>query len=441
MRNSGVECFHIEQSTLANRFFDAVRPSINWLQAQFLGYAMKNYEDNNQRLPEFNITTWNRSRRHLHAGAVLFAACAIVAGAPVWAQDVAEVARQAQARKHHQAKHKKHVYTEEDLKRARILTREDQELLAAKKRDAVVPGAEASTTLEAQALEHLPLGDVARMYRAMKELNHSQTGELAEYHLPVANAVFASAKPEFVMPKPTLVETTPHNTPTAPDFPNTELNALKLNTLLILPKPVVPAPMPNRVPTTGAVPPKSKFAVSRPNVLAPSTHEAPITPVFANAELIATPEMGSVASWPNALVPTTQPAPAAPAISNAAGPRSIIVKYGDSLWKLAQINLGDGHRWHELAAINPGIINPQHIVPGTPINVAGTAPVTPTAPSDSTVTVHKGDSLWRIAQKKLGFGQFWGCIAKANPVIRDANRIYTGQVLAVPETCDTSSSK
>src|SRR6202047_813284 len=192
---------------------------------------MKKYEDN-QRSPEFNITAWDRSRQRLHAGAILFAACAIAAGAPVWAQDVAEAARQA---RHHQTKHKKHVYTEEDLKHARILTREDQELLAAKKRDAAVPGAEAPINLEAQALEHLPLGDVARMYRAMKELNHSQTGELAEYHLPVANAVLAYAKPEFVVPKPNVVEPTPHNTPMAPVFPNAESNTPKLNTLLVLP--------------------------------------------------------------------------------------------------------------------------------------------------------------------------------------------------------------
>ena len=411
---------------------------------------MKNYEDNNQSSPEFNITTWNRSRHRLHAGAVLFAACAIAAGAPVWAQDVAELARQAQARKHHQTKHKKHVYTEEDLKRARILTREDQELLAARKRDAIAPGAEASTTLDAQALEHLPLGDVARIYRAMKELNHSQTGELAEYHLPVANAVFASAKPEFAMPKPNVAAPPLLNTPAASEYPNAESDMLKsksltLNILLVQPKPTVPAP--NRVPaartfsTSKTIASKSKFAVLRPNMFVPATYEAPIAPVFANAEVIPTPEMGLVASWPSVVTPTTQPSPAAPTFSNAAGPRSVIVKYGDSLWKLAQINLGDGHRWHELAAINPGIVNPQHIVPGTPINVAGTAPVAPTAPSDSTVTVRKGDSLWKIAQKKLGFGQFWGCIAKANPVIHDANLIYTGQVLAVPETCDTSSSK
>ena len=103
--------------------------------------------------------------------------------------------------------------------------------------------------------------------------------------------------------------------------------------------------------------------------------------------------------------------------------------------------MGDGLRWHELAAINPGIVNPDHIIPGMPINIAPTAPVAPSVPLDSSVTVSKGDSLWKIAQKKLGFGGFWGCIAKANPVIRDANRIYTGQVVAVPETCEPSSSK
>src|ERR1700686_1379603 len=252
---------------------------------------MRNYENNNQRAPEFNVTAWDRSRQRLHAGAILFAAFAIAAGAPVWAQDVAQVARQAQARKHHQTKHKKHVYTEEDLKRARILTREDQELLAARKRDAIAPGAEASTTLDAQALEHLPLGDVARIYRAMKELNHSQTGELAEYHLPVANAVFASAKPEFAMPKPNVAAPPLLNTPAAPEFPNAESDMLKsksltLNSLLVQPKPTVPAP--NRGPaarpfsTSKTIASKSKFAVLSPNMFVPATYEAPIAPVFPN---------------------------------------------------------------------------------------------------------------------------------------------------------------
>lgn len=400
---------------------------------------MKIYKEN-QKLPEFNITAWDRSRQRLHAGAILFAACAIAAGAPLWAQDVAEVARQAQARKHQQTKHKKHVYTEEDLKRARILTREDQELLAAKKPDAVLPGAEASTTLDAQALEHLPLGDVARMYRAMKELNHSQTGELAEYHLGVTDAALAYAKPEFVAPRPTAVELTTHNAPAAPLFPNPDLNALRLNTLLVLPTPIVPAPTPNRPAASHAVSisrtiaTKTMFAVSKPNMPASVARKIPVAPVLANPEVVSLPAAGFVA-------PTAQPALVAPAISNASAPRSIIVKYGDSLWKLAQINLGDGHRWHELAAMNPAIVNPEHILPGTPIKIAATAPVAATAPNDSNVTVRRGDSLWKIAQKKLGFGGFWDCIAKANPVIQNANLIYTGQILAVPEACDSPSTK
>jgi nucleoid-associated protein YgaU len=399
---------------------------------------MKKHENNNQRLPEFNVARWDHSRQRLHAGAILFVACAIAAGAPVWAQDVAEAARQAQARKHQQTKHNKHVYTEEDLKRARILTREDQELLAAKQRNAVVPGADGPTTLDAQSLEHLPLGDVARMYRAMKELNHSQTGELAEYHLPVANAELASAHVEFIVPKPNAVEPPPHNTPAAPAF---AINTPALNALLVPAKPNVPAPTPNLSiavksrSTARTVSADVKFTVSKPNMLVRAAHEVPVAPMFTNADLISTPDLTFAAR------PTPQPKPTVPAFSNASGPRSIIVKYGDSLWKLAQMNLGDGHRWHELATINPDIVNPNHILPGTPINIAGTAPVAPTSPSEPRVAVRKGDSLWKIAQKKLGFGAFWGCIAKANPVIRDANRIYTGQVLAIPATCDTSSSK
>src|ERR1700719_750855 len=239
---------------------------------------MKIYEENQKSL-EFNITTWDRSRQRLHAGAILFAAFAFAAGAPVWAQDVADAARQAQARKHQQTKHKKHVYTEEDLKRTRILTREDQELLDAIKRDEILPGAETSTTLDAQTLEHLPLGDVARMYRAMKELNHLQTGELAEYRLPVTNTALAYAKPEFVAPRPNAVELTTHNAPAAPLFPNPDLNGPRLNTLLVLPTPIVPAPATTAAHTVSisrTIAEKTMFAVSKPNAPASVAHEIPV---------------------------------------------------------------------------------------------------------------------------------------------------------------------
>jgi nucleoid-associated protein YgaU len=122
-------------------------------------------------------------------------------------------------------------------------------------------------------------------------------------------------------------------------------------------------------------------------------------------------------------------------------PRTIVVKRGDSFWKLAQVNLGDGHRWHEIAAVNPSIADPNHLVPGTSINLAGRVPAAPAPESEpvgSQVTVVKGDSLWKIAKIQLGFGGFWGCIAKANAAIHDPNRIYAGQVLSLPESCETS---
>jgi nucleoid-associated protein YgaU len=347
---------------------------------------------------EWNCTmAWDRSRQRLHASAVVLAICAFSASAPVWAQDVAEAARQEQARKDKQAAaRQKHVYTEEDLKRARILTREDRELLDAKKREQVVPGSVAlPAEFSADAVEQLPLGDVARMYRAMKEL--SQDAQSAEFHLPaanIANAELASSAPVhvFAMPKPRVPQSSRHRMPLAPEFSSASVATPDLKPMGVTPEPV------------------REFAMPRPNAVLPAATAAPVAPVFVD--------------------PTA--------------PRTIIVKRGDSFWKLAQVNLGDGHRWHEIVAINPSIVDPQHLVPGMTINIFAATPAAPVAPSEPTnskLTVRKGDSLWRIAQIKLGFGGFWGCIAKANPMIVDANRIYTGQTLNLPKSCEGGREK
>jgi nucleoid-associated protein YgaU len=352
---------------------------------------VKIFNDNRKTTERYGTAAWDRSRQRLHAGAILFAACAFSAGAPIWAQDVAEAARQEQTRRDQQARRTKHVYTEEDLKRARILTREDRELLDAKKREQLKPGATTSPALvDAQALEQLPLGDVARMFRALKEF--SQAGQSAEFHLPVAGAALAAPgpQPEFIAPRPRATRPAIHRILVAPEFPN-------------LPTAAHTAPGLNREAVMSQ--PRPEFAMPKPRVLQASTRPTPLAPVFRDAS----------------------------------APPTIIVKLGDSFWKLAQVNLGDGHRWHEIAAINPSIVNPHHIVPGTPINIlAGSAPfapVAPVAPAGSQVTVRKGDSLWRIAQIQLGSGGFWGCIAKANPMIIDANRIYAGQVITLPVSC------
>jgi nucleoid-associated protein YgaU len=365
---------------------------------------------------------------------VLFAACAFTAGAPVWAQDVAEAARQEQARKDKNAKRLKHVYTEEDLKRKRILTREDRELLAEKKRDENVAGAVPPAEADAKALENLPLGDVARMYRAQKELDAAMRA--AEYHLGVDSAVLASPRPmvAFVMPRPHERHAAIGTMPVAPVITGAAAPAMKAD--FVGSKAPV-EPMVTARATDGAVKPaqtRLEFGMSKAAVMPAMNRAVPAAPVF---DVPAAQNDGLAAAPVN---PGARVERAIAAVSTPAASRSIVVKAGDSLWRLAQTLLGDGHRWKEIAAANPGVANPTHIVPGMTLNVTGSlpaAPIAPRAPANSRVLVHKGDSLWKIAQAKLGSGGFWGCIAKANPVILDADRIYAGQLLDLPMDCET----
>ena len=54
-------------------------------------------------------------------------------------------------------------------------------------------------------------------------------------------------------------------------------------------------------------------------------------------------------------------------------------------------------------------------------------------------TVKKGDSLWKIAQQQLGSGSRWGEIYEANKSgIKDPRLIYIGQTLMIPDSTDTA---
>ena len=56
-------------------------------------------------------------------------------------------------------------------------------------------------------------------------------------------------------------------------------------------------------------------------------------------------------------------------------------------------------------------------------------------------TVQNGDSLWKIAQDKLGSGQRWDEIYEANKdTIRNPELIHVGQVLSIPDGEDGSTS-
>ena len=119
------------------------------------------------------------SRLHLISTCVAVCAAFFFAGQTANAQDIAEAARQEKARKATPAQKRPHVYTNEDLKRAQILTPEDRAPIEARKRNPTSPTpalnetspADASTQ-DATASESL--GEIARRVRQEKSARQAE---------------------------------------------------------------------------------------------------------------------------------------------------------------------------------------------------------------------------------------------------------------------------
>lgn len=116
------------------------------------------------------------------------------------------------------------------------------------------------------------------------------------------------------------------------------------------------------------------------------------------------------------------------------GASQYMVKEGDCLSCIAAAHgILD---WHTLYAANMSIIgsNPNLIKPGMILNL-----VAPTGKPTNNVTyqtyrVVRGDSLWKIAQEKLGDGKKYNEIALLNGVAGPQYRIFPGEVLNIPNS-------
>ena len=95
--------------------------------------------------------------------------------APAYSQSLGDIARQERARKQSQPARETHVYDNSDLQRTQILVPEDRtRVQAAKQQAAPVTSAPMSEESAAgQGDDALPLGDIARKYRAMKAQSQS----------------------------------------------------------------------------------------------------------------------------------------------------------------------------------------------------------------------------------------------------------------------------
>ncbi|MCG8971423.1 LysM peptidoglycan-binding domain-containing protein [Streptomyces sp. CL12-4] len=152
-----------------------------------------------------------------------------------------------------------------------------------------------------------------------------------------------------------------------------------------------------------------------------------------------------------------------PASSAGSAAPSRTVQPGESLWSIAESELGDGERWREIAALNQGHTMADGAVfqsssflragwqlqmPSDHAFAGGdrTRLTARTAAGDEAsvhvVTVDEGDSLSKIAEEKLGDSAQWPAVFAASrgkpqpdglPAITDPDVIYAGQQVTVPD--------
>jgi nucleoid-associated protein YgaU len=361
-------------------------------------------------------------------------------------QDAAQAAREERARKEQSTK-QKHVYTEDDLDRVKILTPEDEARFATQRH--LTPPASEPMQLSLDAgveVPQLPLGDVARRYRNAKLASQAPS----TFHLPFDEPTFAApiiSLPNVAPPRPSFSPERPNLAPPRPSLAvapaMTNVAPLhRIDPFARRSAPVAPSSIAHVAPAAPAAQSRFSHAAPTPELPHPSVSRKIAAPRFASPKfspLAAEPSPAPAAMAPR---PTKQPniatpiAPSSPLVASSSSPvHTLTVQPGDSLWKLAQQTLGRGSRWHELLAANPGIVDPTHLAAGTKIVVPNETSTSRSRKSDTKIAVEKGDTLTKIAQSQYRRATAWRCIVQANPAITDPNRIYKGQQLLLPFDC------
>ncbi|WP_158564141.1 LysM peptidoglycan-binding domain-containing protein [Jiangella anatolica] len=151
-------------------------------------------------------------------------------------------------------------------------------------------------------------------------------------------------------------------------------------------------------------------------------------------------------------VAEAETAPAAEAAQPAMVQRTHIVQRGESLWRIAEQELGDGMRWPEIAELNYGtpqpggrsLDNTHWIDPGWQLLLPPEpAPAEPVADTGATThVVVEGDTLWGIAEQRLGDGARYPELVEASrdtvqpdgARLTDPDLIRPGWTITVPGT-------
>jgi nucleoid-associated protein YgaU len=279
--------------------------------------------------------------------ALSFGVMALVPAAAAYSQSLGEIARQEQERRRAQPSPPTHVYDNDDLARPHILLPEDKERFQAAKKKA----------------------------------------EPATVETP---AETAENKPKVELPVQ----------PSVPQEPETR------TTVLVKP---VSRPMPQKLQPPTRV--SEETAVSR--AAAPRT-AAPLPTRMVRAQVE---------------IPTQRVR--ARGVSRTA---TIRILPGDTLWKIASKYLRGGKDWMLLAAYNPQVRDVMRLPVGMSVLLPEEA-LRFRSPKE--IIVQRGDSLWKLARDQLGNGKQWGCLLEENPGIKESGLIFAGQTLTIPAACES----
>nr|WP_281386580.1 LysM peptidoglycan-binding domain-containing protein [Jiangella mangrovi] len=136
--------------------------------------------------------------------------------------------------------------------------------------------------------------------------------------------------------------------------------------------------------------------------------------------------------------------------------RTHTVQRGESLWRIAEHELGDGMRWPEIAELNYGapqpggrtLDNTHWIAPGWQLLLPPQPAETAVPVADAGATTHvvaQGDTLWDIAEQRLGDGARFPELVEASRDtvqpdggrLTDPDVIRPGWTITVPGTAGT----
>lgn len=138
------------------------------------------------------------------------------------------------------------------------------------------------------------------------------------------------------------------------------------------------------------------FAVAQPlsmTLAASPAHADDISEVHADPSAASPAESDAEAPSPPPLPVETAPAT-----------QPYTARAGDSLWKIAEAHLGDGTRFTEIVDLNPRLFpnGPEFLVAGTVLQLPASEVNAAAEPDGTSYMVEPGDTLWDIADEELG---------------------------------------